>query len=190
MRGYDFKGFYLPDLLKECNELPTLTEQIDYLETALEEWEINPPELDLNGEIDPPFEKRLQIEINRRRRNIEIDKVTNTVSMQNGIVKITARYGIADITRIFEAMKKAEIIDSKTESPQIAKIFFEEQIEKVSFQRSYNARKNDVKRGVNSYSEELLKFIKVLIKDSYSKKDEELLQISEFINKLLNKRIY
>lgn len=71
MRGYDFKGFYLPDLLKECNELPTLTEQIDYLETALEEWEINPPELDLNGEIDPPFEKRLQIEINRRKRKLE-----------------------------------------------------------------------------------------------------------------------
>lgn len=82
MAEYDFKGFYLPELLKECNELQTLIEQIDYLETALEEWEINPPELDLNGEIEPTFEERLEIEIERRRRQIEVENRITGISRE------------------------------------------------------------------------------------------------------------
>jgi hypothetical protein len=184
MRGYDFKGFYLPELLKECNELPTLKDQIDYLETALEEWEINPPELDLNGEIDPPFEKRLQIEINRRRRNIEITEINKNEKMgfsNDDRIKLPAQ-GITDIVRIFENMKDADIIDRNTKVTQIAQIF---DIEKEKFTSSYYSIRSELKSyQADSNSEKLLRFIKKLIETSYKKRENVRDELIEFIEKM------
>lgn len=115
----------------------------------------------------------------------KIDEEIKTNNMVQGIVKIKGKYGLVDITRIFEAMKKAGIISTKTEVLQIAQIFFSDALERNKFITKYNSTKSDFKKNfTNSNSAELLDFIKILISSSYDKKESELLELEKHISEL------
>ena len=104
-----------------------------------------------------------------------------------GIKKINVKSSITDIVRIFESMKKAGIISSKTTTKQIAELFFTEVMDLISFEKKYNAAKSKIDNyNHSSNSTELINFIKLLTEDSFKNKDlkiEELIQYLERLQK-------
>jgi hypothetical protein len=70
MKDFNLHGFDLELIMKESKE-KEIEESIDYLKYVLHKWEMNPPRLDPNGTLIPPFEERVQKEIEYRMINIE-----------------------------------------------------------------------------------------------------------------------
>jgi hypothetical protein len=172
------KDFNRNEIEKECEKIELLTDQINYLENVLKEYVTNPPELDDNIGLSPSLEDWIEAQIRWRKTSFEEINTTP----KGGIVKIKSKYGLADITRIFEAMKKAGIINTKTETIQIANLFFSAKEDITSFTAKYNATKTDIrKNAANSNSDELLEFIKILITTSYNKKENVLNEIENHI---------
>ncbi len=116
---------------------------------------------------------------------------SRNASSYTGVSKIKVKSSITDIVRIFEAMKAAEIISMKTSVAQFAELFFSETIDVKKYEANYNARKSEIANlGRNSYSKELENFIKIIIKDSFGKKDRVLESIIRYVEDIQNKRIY
>ncbi len=173
--------FIREEVMKCCNELETIEEQIRYLSFVLLEKQNNPPELDENIGLKPTFEDFMHNEIKYRKLMLKLgDKQTQ------GLIKITGK--IPEVVRIFEAMKDAEIISLKTESAQIGRIFFSEKLEVKNFASTYNARKKDlIEEERSTSSEPLLKFINNLIEISYKSKPEFLDNITNHIEGIRKK---
>ena len=57
---YDIKNYVYTDIIEECNRYTEPEEQVNYLRFVLYKWENDPPRLDLNGTLVPPFEERIQ----------------------------------------------------------------------------------------------------------------------------------
>lgn len=126
---------------------------------------------------------------------LELDKLYNELSGitvnenqagEQNINKLYITSNMTDIVRIFEAMKEAEIISSKTtNSAKIAGLFFHEPLEKKKFQAAYNAIKRDLKNNKrNSNSNELANFIKLFITVNFAKKPEVLEELSELLRNM------
>jgi len=126
---------------------------------------------------------------------LELDKLYNELSGitvnenragEHNINKLYITSNMTDIVRIFEAMKDAEIISSKTtNSGKIAGLFFHEPLEKKKFQAAYNAIKRDIKNNNrNSNSNELANFIKLFITDNFAKKPEVLEELSDLLRNM------
>jgi hypothetical protein len=125
------------------------------------------------------LKKKLEKEIEKAK-----SEISNTEQIGT-IVKIKGKYGLVDIARIFEAMKEAGIISTKTEVSQIAQVFFSDALDRNKFVTKYNATKSDFKNNMtNSNSAELLDFIKILISNSLDKKKSELLELEKHISNL------
>ncbi len=123
---------------------------------------------------------------NKLEREIEkANKELSSIELLGNIVKIKGKYGLVDIARIFEAMKNAGIISTKTEVSQIAQIFFTDTLERTKFITKYNSTKSDIKKNfTNSNSTELVEFVKILISSSFDKKGSELLELEKHISEL------
>jgi len=133
---------------------------------------------------DNGLKKRLEKEIEK------LEKEVKGIEEEGSIVKIAGKYGLVDITRIFEAMKEAGIISTKTEVSQIARIFFAEKLKQKDFISKYNSAKKDIKKDFSSSkSKELLEFLKILITVCYNSKEYELLELETHISKLQNNPI-
>lgn len=169
-----------------CNEMELLTDQISFLEDVLKKYVTDPPELDDNIGLKPKLEEWIEAQIRWRKTILN----SNGEKDIGGLVKIIGKVGLADVTRIFEAMKQSGIISSKTEVSQIARIFFSSKEDTKSFIAKYNATKRDiVKNEANSKSDELLEFIKLLISTSFDKREHELNEIEKHILKIKNNLI-
>lgn len=187
----DVKEFKYEDVIQHCNAIEDMEDQIKYLHCVLHEWKNNRPELDPNGGMVPNFEERIKNDIEIREKLILGEGTGRTEkdfqNINENIVKITGKYGPTDITRIFEAMKTANIISLKTEVPQIARIFFADPAKRKELESMLYARKRDtVEMDRNSNSQELVEFIKILIEKSFSKKEnvlEELIRHIELLQK-------
>jgi len=100
----------------------------------------------------------------------------------NEIDRISLKTSMADIVRIFEAMKEAGIISLKTEVKQIAELFFGEVADKNSFEKKYNATKCRIKKEESaSKSAELFQFIITVINKSYKGKGAEIERIIKYL---------
>ncbi len=161
-----------------CNGLTTIEEQICYLSFVLLEKKNRPLEIDENIGLKPTFEEFVKNEINYRKLILKLgDKQTE------GLTKITGR--VSEIVRIFEAMKRADIISLKTEATQIGRIFFSEKADIKNFDIKYNARKKDlIEEERSTTSEPLLKFVLSIIDLSFMGKSEILDKISDHISKM------
>ncbi len=176
-------NFVREQVIEYCNKKETIDDQLRYLNYVLKEKKNNPPEIDENVGLKPSFEEYIETEIEYRKTLLE----SNNRADKNvaGIVKITAKYGLADITRIFEAMKEAEIISKITEVSQIANIFFAGTTGQNDFIKKYNATKGDIKnKETKSNSNELLEFIKILTTNSFAGKKEYLEKLRNHIYEL------
>lgn len=176
----EFKTFNFKreEVIKECERMVTLEEQLRYLRFVLKEKYNQPTELDYNINIKPTFEDFIRAEIEYREYLLKLPEKNQT-----GLVKIKGK--TVDIVRIFEAMMDAKIISSKTEIPQLAKIFFVEPLEGKKFVDQYYARKDEINDiGRNSNSRELVDFVKKLIEKSFSKKEKILDELAEHILQL------
>lgn len=181
--------FDLDKVIEHAESLPDLTDQKEYYQKVLEIKKNNKTIIDHSiGDTARDFVQ----EINGRIEEIdEMLAENDELARTDDIVKITGKYGPTDITRIFEAMKKAKIISTKTEVTQIARIFFAKPLEQKKFQAGYNAKKNKLeKEKSNSNSQELLNFLKILIKEGFSKKDKDLEELLNHIEELQKKNIY
>lgn len=128
---------------------------------------------------DNGLKKRLEKEIEK------LEEEVQGVEDERSIVKIAGKYGLVDITRIFEAMKEAGIISTKTEVSQIVGIFFNEKLEQKYNIAKYNATiNNTLKKYRTSNSSELLDFIKIIVNKSFTGKEKELEELEEYISKL------
>ena len=170
--------FVRENVMKYCGTIPTIEQQIRYLEYVLLEKRNRPPDLDENLGLKPTFEKFVKHEIKYRKFLMKFtDKQTA------GITKITGR--VSDIVRIFEAMKRSEIISFKTEATQIGRIFFSEKADIKNFELSYNARKKEIRDEERcTSSEPLLKFVNDIIETNFRGKPEKLDLISDHIKKM------
>jgi hypothetical protein len=187
-KEYDLRGFKFEDVMDECSKYSSLEEQIDYLIYVEKKWISERPLLDPNGPGRPNFEERIRAEIELRENKYKLKE--DRTKLPDGIVKIKGKTGLIDITRIFLAMDKSNIISHKTEASQIARIFFSEPLERDKFARKFTASKIDLeKHDYNSNSNELLEFTKILIEQSFNKKEKQLRELDKHINKLLENLI-
>ena len=185
---FDVKGFDYNLVMRECESKKTIDEQIKYLRYVLMEWRLNPPRLDPNGEIIPTFEKRLEMQIEDREKEILLRPQTlsqnaKTVSKQK--IQIPEDDGLTDVVRIFTSMKNSEIIDKQTSITNIARIFCETEDGVKEFcSKYYASEKNtkDFKR--NSNSKKLFEFICDLLKNAYDKKLDKIDELNEFLEQL------
>ncbi len=170
--------FIREKVMEYCNRLSTIEEQIGYLSFVLLERINRPPEIDENIGLKPKFEEFIKNEIKYRKLILELgDKQTE------GLTKITGR--ISEVVRIFEAMKRADIISLKTEATQIGRIFFSAKVDIKDFDIKYNARKKDlIEEERSTSSESLFKFVCSLIDISFIGKSEILDKISDHLRKL------
>ncbi len=110
---------------------------------------------------------------------------SRNASSYTGVSKIKVKSSITDIVRIFEAMKTAEIISMKTSVAQFAELFFSETIDVKRYEANYNARKSEtINLGRNSNSKQLENFVKIIINDSFDKKDRVLESIIRNIEQI------
>ena len=68
---YDIKNYVYTEIIEECSKYTEPGEQVNYLKFVLYKWENDPPRLDLNGTLVPPFEERIRNKINRIEMVIE-----------------------------------------------------------------------------------------------------------------------
>ena len=183
MSRYCWTREFTYDFIREkviecCNELTTIEEQISYLSFVLLEKINRPTEIDENIGLKPTFEEFIKNEIKYRKLILKLGD-----TQTEGLTKITGR--ISEVVRIFEAMKRADIISLKTEATQIGRIFFSERADVKNFDIKYNARKKDiVEEERSTASEPLLKFVFSLIDISFMGKPEILDKISDHIAKM------
>ncbi len=169
--------FIREKVMECCNELPTIKEQLSYLNFVLLEKKNRPAELDENIGLKPTFEKFIQNEIEYRKFLLKLEE-EETI----GLIRIRGR--VSDVVRIFEAMKKADIISLKTEATQIGRIFFSEKVDIKDFATKYNARKKEIRDEERSTSSEpLLKFIYSVIETNFKGKPEILDLILEHVKR-------
>jgi len=101
------------------------------------------------------------------------------------IERIKIKSSMTDIVRIFESLKKAEIISSMTSVKQIAEQFYAELQDKEIFEKRYNSTKSRLKKeGSSSNSEALVKFIKILCEEGFKNKEMELEDIIKHVEEL------
>ncbi len=67
--------FIREKVMEQCNELPTIKDQLSYLNFVLLEKKNRPAELDENIGLKPTFEKFIQNEINFRKEELSISKL-------------------------------------------------------------------------------------------------------------------
>lgn len=185
---FKVREFILNEVMEECNSLKTIEAQIEYLNYVLKEYLINPPRLDPNGEINPTFKERMEIEIEYREKELLLrkqDVTSNIKTSSNPKIQIPENDGLTDLIRIFTSMKNAEIIDKQTSITNIARIFCETENEVKEFASKYYAsEKNtrDYKR--NSNSKKLFEFICDLIENAYDKKPDKIDELHDFLDQL------
>ena len=68
---YDIKDYVYIKIIEECRKYTEPEEKVNYLKYILYKWENNPPRLDLNGTLIPPFEVRIKNKIQRLEMGIE-----------------------------------------------------------------------------------------------------------------------
>ena len=68
---YDVKDYVYIKIIEECKKYTEPEEKVNYLKYILYKWENNPPRLDLNGTLIPPFEVRIKNKIQRLEMGIE-----------------------------------------------------------------------------------------------------------------------
>ena len=104
-------------------------------------------------------------------------------SKVEGLVKINGK--MSDIVRIFEAMKKTEIISTMTEVVKIGRIFFRDNTNMKKFVDAYKGRKSDtIKLERSTTSEPLVEFVKELVKISFKGRNDELDSLRSFLEKM------
>lgn len=109
----------------------------------------------------------------------------NETKNYTGIKKINVKSSITDIVRIFESMKKAGIISTKTTTKQIAELFFTEVMDLISFEKKYNAAKSKIDNyNHSSNSNELINFLKLLTEDSFKNKDLRIEELIHYLERL------
>ena len=101
------------------------------------------------------------------------------------VERVMIKSSLADVVRIFEAMKESGIISLKTEVQQFAELFFGEVTDKISFEKKYNATKSRIKKeGSSSNSKELFKFIINILSSSYNGKEVEIEKIIKHLESI------
>lgn len=171
-------NFEREEIEKKCEAYATLNEQIRYLECVLKEYKTNPPDLNVNFGISPTFEEWIEAQL--RWLSYLINESESKVE---GFVKINGK--MSDIVRIFEAMKKTEIISTMTEVVQIGRIFFRDNTNMKKFVDAYKGRKSDtIKLERSTTSEPLVEFVKELVKISFKGRNDELDSLRSFLEKM------
>lgn len=193
--SYDLRGFVYEDILEECKKFDNIKERLDYLYHIKNEWITKPPELDPNGELHPTFPEKIDLDIHKLEKKLEREKIDNQNKLtvdtkREKRAKIVCEKGCtADITRIFESMKKAEIIAESTRPTQIAEIFFEYSNEQNKFVEQYSNRAKEINEtDSNSISTYLFNFVKHIIKISYDNRTAKLDELQEYIDKIRQKK--
>jgi hypothetical protein len=131
------------------------------------------------------IKKTLKQDINK----INEEENQKNISCPTDIERIKIKSSLTDVVRIFEAMKKAEIIFNKTEVKQFAQLFYSEPIEKLNFERKYNSAKSRIiKEKSSSNSKELVEFIKYLCEDGLIRKDSEIDEIIKHLEQIQKKQ--
>jgi len=177
-------NFIREEVMQYCNDLPMIEEQIAYLCFVLLTKKNHPPELDENIGLKPTLEDFIENEIDFRKFMLTLSN-----KQTEGITKMRGK--MAEVVRIFEAMKTSEIISLKTEAAQIGRVFFSEKMDIKSFALKYNARKKDlIEEERSTSSEPLVKFVNDLIEISFKGKTEILDKISTQIERVKKNRIY
>lgn len=99
--------------------------------------------------------------------------------------KIMIKSSVSDVVRIYEVMKRAEIISMKTTTKQITAIHYHSTYDQLIFEKKYNAIKSRLERDESSSnSEEYLNFIMLSIENGFKKKGRELEKLVRFIEGL------
>lgn len=106
-------------------------------------------------------------------------------TIKEGFEKIKIKSRLFDVVRIFEIMKKAEIISYKTTVMQIASLFHSNDEDMRTFEKKYNAAKSKMANYNHaSNSKELVNFIKYLSEESFRNKEIKLDEIIQHLERL------
>ncbi len=179
-------------LLDESESVPLLKNNASIVKEQTQTY--------LSFELDNLFKKNPNLKIDgikRIKMHLEFDSERVLEKKDEGILfssnkdyeecneRIKIKSSMTDIVRIFESLKKAEIISSKTSVKQIAGQFYTELQDKDIFEKRYNSTKSRLKKEESSSnSEALVKFIKILCEDGFKNKERELEDIIEHMEEL------
>lgn len=175
---YPTFDFVREDIMKYCETLGSFEDEIEYLEWIKTEYMIKPPLLDPNTRHPITFEDFISKQLTYLRELL--DRIQRETIENKRWAKITG--DMIDIARIFEAMKRANIIDIGIKTPQLIKLFFTEEEEIKSQSKIYNARRSELTNlQPYSNSEKLRNFVCELITYSFANKEDFLIEIREHI---------
>lgn len=186
-KEYDLRDFKFEDVMDECEKYESIEEQVDYLFFVEKKWISENPLLDPNGPGKPNFTERIRAEIELRENRsgrkstetegsrIDADELINKIKLPDG-------KGSADLVRIFETMKKVEIIDKNTKVTEIAELF---EVDRETFASNYYATRSGIKSYKhNSISDKLYKFIIEIIREAYKDRPNKRDELIEEIEKI------
>lgn len=182
MRKYTSHDYNRKKIMHECEALNNLEEEIEYLVKVKHEYLTNRPAMDVNQFEKVGLVEFLDEQIEYREKKVEVSmdnyKKTNIV----GKIKLVDGKGYSDIVRIFEAMKRTEIIDKSTKVTEIAQLFFEEK--KTFTEKYYSTKSTNINYKTNSISDKLYDFITLVIEGAYKERQNKKDELIEFIDKL------
>ena len=184
MKKHPENYFDRNEIIKKCNKITDLVKQIDYLKEIKHQYITEPPVMDVNLLLpnEMGLVEYLDIQIEYRKEKIEVSVENKATTNVVDKIKLVDGKGYSDIVRIFEAMKKSEIIDKGTKVTEIAQLFFEK---KDTFSGKYYSTKSTNKNyNSNSISEKLYEFITIVIKEAYQNRQNKRDELVEFIEKL------
>jgi hypothetical protein len=175
---YPTFDFVREKVIEYSDTLGSYEDEIEYLEWIKTEHQTKPPRLDPNTRNPITFIEFIEKNIKYREELLE--RLRNETIENKRWAKITG--DMIDITRIFEGMKKVNIIDIGVKTPQLIKLFFTETDEIKAQSKIYNARKKDLNKLLPySNSEKLKIFVLLLITNSFAGKEDILIEIREHI---------
>jgi len=180
---YPTFGFVREKIIEYSNnEFITPEDSIAYLEWVKAEYQCNPPKLDPNTRDPISLIECIDNQINYQKRCIERDREA-IKNDDDDLCRIVGER--RSVVRIFEAMKKAKIIETNTQPKSIVSIFFREKEEQRKAAKYYSKKSSDINElGTNTTDTQLEEFIKILIKDSFESKSKILRELREHISSL------
>ena len=154
------------------------------------EYEVNSTD---KNEIKNGIEKIKEIQneiIEEAEKNGRIRKTEGQNSdCGDEIIQIKADKSV--MVRLYEAMKKSEIVKMSTPVKQFVNLHFREVHDKINFERYYNSTKNRIVRDESSSnSPKLVQYVKKLIESGFKKKLNVLYEFRDFIDLLIKKHGY
>ena len=175
-------GFHREKIMEYTSSLDSYEEQIEYLTDIKYEYQTNPPGIDPNIRAKISFIDFIAIQIEHL--NLVVAKLEESAKEDDELCRIIGDR--KNVVRIFEAMKKNDIIDSNTPPKFIVNIFFKDKEQLRKNSQYYSNRKKELNDlGMKTNSSELIMFTKTLIKDSFEGNKEILRDLREYTSQLL-----